>query len=95
MMNVGSLRTWEVLHVYFLCAFLFFLVPYSCFLKLEAYVFLCWKLKWCAYYTVISMMYLVKEGVYRYGPTILGLHSECMRMYRPYRPFVIGCLCVS
>ena len=89
-MNVGSFTC-----LFSLCILIFFLVPYSCFLKLEAYIFLCWKLKLCAYYTVISMMYLIKEGVYRYGPTILGLHSECMRMYRPYRPFVIGYLCVS
>ena len=70
-------------------------MPYSCFLKLEAYIFFVLEANVCAYYTVISIMYLIKEGVYRYGPTILGLHSECMRMYRPYRPFVIGCLCVS
>ena len=73
----------------------FFLCHILVSLSLRLIYFLCWKLTLCAYYTVISIMYLIKEGVYRYGPTILGLHSECMRMYRPYRPFVIGYLCVS
>ena len=87
-MNVGSFTC-----LFSLCIFIFLChILVSISLRL---IFFVLEAKLYAYYTVLSLVYLIEESVYRYCPTILGLHSECVRMYRPYRPFVIGNLRVS